>query len=271
MRHPMVGFRHCQAAGSAAASIGVYQYVRHPQCLRDGRTGSPPEACLTCKAAIAAGNIATVFSGLRPFRHWDTARLARLSSKVARRAAGVYLIATPVAHEPGLCREESMRKSVILLGACTGLVAFAAQAQVPQLSGSYALILDQTCQATIAVTQNPTGGDLTSVFPNNNGSIEKLIGTATFNVSAGTVTINDISDTGSQTIWQEPTGTVGSAMAEASGSLSGPYSNTATTLTIGSKVLNVVYGNIVNGVANYLTLLALKPPNCTMSGTAQHQ
>ena len=163
----------------------------------------------------------------------------------------------------------------------------------PKLSGIYAFSLNEYCQVTVGTdTFNNivvrTGaadadGDfsdgttsLASIFDRtvDDGKISITTAKATFNPTSGTAVLSGLSDKGSVLLVQglsDPSENL--AEIPFGGANPVNYSNTASTLTINGLTFNVSYGNIVSGVAKYVTFSGLdsQKPGCAEQGTAVHQ
>ena len=185
-----------------------------------------------------------------------------------------------------------MNRRVLVLVAVVCLLPVSAIASgPPKLSGNYAFSLNQYCQVAVGtdtfnniVVRTGTvdaDGDfsdgttsLASVFDKtvDDGKISLTTAKATFNSTSGTVVMSGLSDKGSVLLVQglsDPSENL--AEVPSGGTLN--FSNTASTLTINGLTWNVAYGNIVSGIAHYVTFTGIdsQKPGCADQGFAVRQ
>ena len=153
-------------------------------------------------------------------------------------------------------------------------IALPAEADTPQLSGTYAITITTLCQAqfSTSLVGGQSNNAVETIDTHNTGKIESATGTATF--SGGQISGSTLGGKGDLTVIENNGAFQGNqfGIATESGGINGPYSNTATTLTLGGTTYNAAYGNIVNNVANYVTFLMVDTTkDCVEQGTAVHQ
>jgi surface antigen len=145
-----------------------------------------------------------------------------------------------------------MRES-IFLAAAAALIITPAWATTPKISGKYVVNYNEICQQNDPDIQFASQGQTNT---------ETLL--ANFNSTSGTVKLS-----GSVTYGP----LVGSYVALATTPMSEntTYSNTATTVTIGSTTFNVLYGPLKNGIAQSAVFSGVSSGLCAASATAIHQ
>lgn len=126
----------------------------------------------------------------------------------------------------------------------------AANAAPPIMSGKYVTNYNEICQA------NGQSG--------NGGASYAQAVIANFNNSAHTVKISGTSVTGPLTNASCCSANYTSSPI----SMSGSYSNTATTITIGQTTYNILYGPVKNGIAQSATFVGITNGGCSASATA---
>jgi hypothetical protein len=152
------------------------------------------------------------------------------------------------------------------------LLSIDAKAQ-PALSGSYAYSLNRECQVNLKQIQsqcsNNCGADIQDIKTNNTGRFYHAIATATF---TGTqMTLNGKAGKGA-VLFYNPKSGAGDFFSAVTLSGTVSYSNTDTTFTFAGNKYNAVYGNIVNGAADYVTFERIDTVNeCVEYGTLVHQ
>jgi len=160
-----------------------------------------------------------------------------------------------------------IRVILTILGAF--LFVQTAQAAAPILSGSYAVTLTDTCQAAIGTMTNPRTGNVEALETFTTGKLSQTVGTLTFDPATQTAQLSATMIKGSLLIVRGIPG--GSHMATSTESGSTAYSNTDSTLVIESQTYSAAYGNIVAGVAQYVTFVGSKSPQCVERGVAVHE
>jgi len=145
-----------------------------------------------------------------------------------------------------------MRK-VILLAAAAALFAAPALATTPVISGKYIVNYNEICQQNDAHIQFAGQGQTNA---------ETLL--ANFDTANATVKL-----TGSVTYAPLVGNYIAPATTTVSQSLA--YSNTATTVTIGSTTFNALYGPLKNGVAQSAVFSGISSGLCSASATAIKQ
>ena len=137
--------------------------------------------------------------------------------------------------------------------ATTVLSAQAFAGTVPTLSGKYATNYNEICQQN-----NP------NIPVQGAGATYTEALVANFNATGGTVALKGTEIYGPL---------VGSyvALTQSPFSESTTFSNTATTVTIGTTTLNVVYGTVKNGVAQSAVLSGIDSAGCADSAVAIRQ
>jgi len=166
---------------------------------------------------------------------------------------------------------------LICVAACLSAlfaIAFPAHADTPQLSGTYAVTITTLCQAqfSTSLVGGQSNNAVESIDTHNSGKIETGMGIATF--SGGQISGSSLGGKGDLTVIENNGAFQGDqfGIASESGSVSGAYSNTSSTLTFGGVTYNAAYGNIVNNVANYVTFLFVDTTkDCIEQGIAVHQ
>ncbi len=136
-----------------------------------------------------------------------------------------------------------------------------ATAAVPQFSGTYIYQSEETCPATLAVTQvtsntSPLKGAIINLIASSMGDLSTNNFAVTFTPGAGTPYAGTIAGSGFKEdlgalVRVTGTGQTSSGPSQKAASVSGTFSNTANSLTIAGKdtqVLNVVYGTVKTGI-----------------------
>jgi hypothetical protein len=156
-----------------------------------------------------------------------------------------------------------MRLAVAVVNAIALLLlgSAAIAAGKPRLVGVYAYTINSPCQAKIGTIKDGDGDvvSLNGYF----GEIYHEIGTATF--SAGTLSLTGTRVRGALAIVDG----VGRKMsAPTATSMSVPFSNTASTITVGGKTWPAVYASIDgNNVAHFMSFLNRDGTDCATTGT----
>jgi len=165
-----------------------------------------------------------------------------------------------------------MKVRLFLLVALVSLFPLDALAATPKLSGNYAFSLSQSCQITLSTFPDQSTGDVSALETIDDGKISQSVALATFS-KTGTVSVSGAQVKGSALLVPGLSGT-DESMSGSPFSGSFAYSiPDASTLVINSVQYHAVYGNIVGGIAKYVTFLVQDPnkPGCVESGTAVHQ
>jgi uncharacterized membrane protein len=164
-----------------------------------------------------------------------------------------------------------MKIKLFLLVALVSLFPLDALAAAPKLSGPYAFSPSQSCQITLSTFPDQSTGDVAALETINDGKISQGIALATFNKT--TVSLSGAQVKGSALLVPGLSG-ADESMGET------PFSGTfnysipnASTLILNGIQYHAVYGNIVAGIAKYVTFLVQDPnkPDCVENGTAVHQ
>lgn len=187
-----------------------------------------------------------------------------------------------------------MNTRILMLVAVVCLLPLDAFAGTPKLSGTYAFSLNESCQISVGThtysilqqsgVATDSDGDNNWVTNNtapvfdttiDDGKISVTTATARFNPKIGTVVVSGFTDKGSILQAEGLSDPTMDDLAEKpfGGATAVNYSNTASTLTINGLTWNVAYGNIVSGVAKYVTFSGIETekPSCAEQGTAVHQ
>jgi hypothetical protein len=153
-----------------------------------------------------------------------------------------------------LIGENSMRALPAIAALASSLIfAPALAGSVPTISGKYATAYNEICQANNPSNPTPGVGETYS---------QTVI--ASFDSKAGTVKITGTSVTGPL---------IGNyvALSQSPISESGPYSNTATTLSIGGATFNIAYGPVKNGIAQTAVFGGISSGGCAATAVAIRQ
>jgi hypothetical protein len=175
-----------------------------------------------------------------------------------------------------------MKFKVLLMIAAACLLPLDAIAATPKLSGNYALSLSQNCQVTVGTSTydnielgNATTTTLANLFDQtiDDGKLSQSVGTATFNQSTHTLSFSGTQVKGSVLI-VPGLSSDSELMTSSPDSGSFGYSvPSSSSLVLGGVTYQAAYGNIVNGIAKYVTFVTQDPskPACSDYGTAVHQ
>jgi len=153
-------------------------------------------------------------------------------------------------------------RTILLTGAAV-LLAQSAMAKTPEISGDYYFNMSEFCQPVI----DPWPGGSTLLY---NGLHSATTAVADFDSSTGKVSATGDTISGDQMVTNSTAGNV----TATSYSLSGAYSNTATTLTIGTATYTIDYKTVVKGLARsfhfYTTATegGATAANCAIEGNA---
>ena len=163
------------------------------------------------------------------------------------------------------------------------LLGTAAATATPVLSGAYTVTARDLCQQRLIADFNNSGGpnvvDALNFSSGDVPSAQTLI-TAKFIPAKSKITVTGFVDEGSGFLLQSTgskSGSQGTALNERvqSGSIS--YSNTDTTITIGNRTYNAIYGQIdKNGIAHTMAFMGLytdgnPPDTCSEQDEAIRQ
>jgi hypothetical protein len=149
-----------------------------------------------------------------------------------------------------------MRRTLALCGAMAALfICGPAMAQsVPVLSGKYATTYNEICQAGTDAANYSTGATYNQIL------------VAAFNSATNTVTL-----TGSSVYGPLVVNGARAKLAQATVNKSYPYSNTATTITIGKDTFNALYGPLILGQPQWAVFGGISSGGCSASAVAIRQ
>jgi hypothetical protein len=164
----------------------------------------------------------------------------------------------------------------------------AANAAVPELSGTYTYQSEETCPAVLAATQATSGPDkgaIINLIASSLGDLSTNDFAVTFTPGAGTPNAGKIAGSGFKAdlgplLRVTGTGQSSSGASEKASSVSGTFSNTVNSITIAGKnkqVYNVVYGTVKAGIVQtaLFSLLAndgsAAAPTCLEHGSLTHE
>lgn len=149
-----------------------------------------------------------------------------------------------------------MRWKLPLCGTIAALFACGpAMAQaVPVLSGKYATTYNEICQAATNTANYSTG------------AIYNQILVAEFDTAAKTVTLTGTSVYGPLVANGAP-----AKLAQTAVNKNYPYSNTATTITIGKDTFNALYGPLILGMPQWAVFGGISSGGCSASAVAIRQ
>jgi hypothetical protein len=172
------------------------------------------------------------------------------------------------------------RRAMLMAGAAAaigqlGLLGAPASAAppsaTPTLSGSYAFAMTVICQAAIFTSVvDPLSGVLNSLVVNNSGNLTQRVGIADFDSSTHQFTFSGTNLSAPQV----QLNVTGFGLSQAPETVAVPYSNTATTMTLGDSLpYSVAYANVTGGIAHYFAFAGTDSANsgCTHSGNAMRQ
>jgi hypothetical protein len=126
---------------------------------------------------------------------------------------------------------------------------------VPVLSGKYATTYNEICQARANTTNDSPGATYNQILVADFDNTKKTVKVTGTSVYGALVVLNG-----------EPTG-----FTQASIDASYPYSNTATTITIGSHTFNALYGPLVLGTPQWAIFGGISGDSCSASAVAIRQ
>lgn len=150
-----------------------------------------------------------------------------------------------------------MQRNLLLPGAAAVLLVWQpAMAQtVPVLSGKYATTYNEICQARTGATNYSAGATYNQILVadfDHAGKTVKVTGTS---VSGALVAANG-----------EP-----AKLTQTPIDASYPYSNTATTITIGNRTFKALYGPLILGTPQWTIFGGLSSESCSASAVAIRQ
>jgi hypothetical protein len=153
--------------------------------------------------------------------------------------------------------EGFMRRKLMLSGAAAVLfICRPVMAQtVPVLSGKYATTYNEICQAGTNTTSASAGATYNQILVADFDNVSKTVKVTGTSVSGALVAVNGESTRLTQTAID--------AMY--------PYSNTATTITIGSHTFNALYGPLILGTPQWALFGGISSDNCSASAVAIRQ
>jgi hypothetical protein len=140
----------------------------------------------------------------------------------------------------------------------------------PTLSGSYAFAMTVICQTGIFTSMDPITHAVNSFVVTNSGNLTQRVGVADFNSSTHQFTFSGTNLNAPQVQQNVP----GFGLSQAPETVAIPYSNTATTLTLGDSLpYSVAYANVTGGIAQYFVFAGRDAADsgCTHSGNAMRQ
>jgi len=183
----------------------------------------------------------------------------------------------------GTTRKVAARRTMPMAGAGTVLVAAIGQlgllgtpasaappSATPALSGSYAFAMTVICQTSIFTSTDPITHAVNSLVVSNSGNLTQRVGVATFNSSTHQFTFSGTNLNGPQ-VQQN---VAGFGLSQAPETVTIPYSNTTTTLTLGDSLpYSATYADVTGGIAHYFVFAGRDAANsgCTHSGNAMRQ
>jgi hypothetical protein len=149
-----------------------------------------------------------------------------------------------------------MQWKLLLSGATAVLICEPVMAQsVPVLSGKYATTYNEICQAGTNETKYSAGATYNQIL------------VADFDNAAKTVKVTGTSIYGPLVVVNgAPTG-----LTQTSINTTYPYSNTATTITIGSHTFNALYGPLFSGMPQWAVFSGISTSGCSASAVAIRQ
>jgi len=150
-----------------------------------------------------------------------------------------------------------MQWKLLLSGAAAGLfVCGPVMAQsVPVLSGKYATTYNEICQAGTNATKYSAGSTYNQIL------------VADFDKAAKTVKLTGTSVSGALVVANGAP----AKLTQTSINTSYSYSNTATTITIGSDTFNALYGPLILGMPQWAMFGGISSGGCSASAVAIRQ
>lgn len=150
-----------------------------------------------------------------------------------------------------------MQRKLLLSGAAAALFvcrAVAAQT-VPVLSGKYAATYNEICQARTSTTNYSAGGIYNQVLVADFDNVTKTVKVTGTSVYGALVAMNG-----------EP-----AKLTQTAVDAIYPYSNTATTITIGSHTFKALYGPLISGMPQWALFGGISGDSCSASAVAIRQ
>jgi len=150
-----------------------------------------------------------------------------------------------------------MQCKLLLFGAAAVLfICGPVMAQpVPVLSGKYATTYNEICQAGTNTTSHSAGATYNQILVADFSKATKTVSLIGTSVSGSLVVVNGA-----------PAG-----LTQTSINTSYPYSNTATTITIGSDTFKALYGPLILGMPQWLVFSGISSRGCSASAVAIRQ
>lgn len=152
--------------------------------------------------------------------------------------------------------ENFMQRKMMLSGAAAVLfICRPVMAQtVPMLSGKYATTYNEICQARMNTTNDSAGATYNQILVADFDNIRKTVKVTGTSVS-GALVVNGES----------------AKLTQTSIDATYPYSNTATTITIGSRTFNALYGPLILGTPQWALFGGISNDSCSASAVAIRQ
>jgi hypothetical protein len=150
-----------------------------------------------------------------------------------------------------------MRWQLFPFGAATVLLACGpVMAQtVPVLSGKYATTYNEICQAGTNATNDSAGATYNQILVADFDSAKKTVRLAGTSVSGALVVANGAA----------------AKLTQAAINASRPFSNTATTITIGRDTFNALYGPLIMAMPQWMMFSGITSDGCSASAVAIRQ
>jgi hypothetical protein len=169
----------------------------------------------------------------------------------------------------------------IALSTAMAAALFCGPASAQTISGKYIVTVTKLCQLTGTYNFSTAGlgQNYVNEIESSGSNFKQSMYQATFSPTKGNVTISGFDNGGDLEIFHitgSIVATLGSTITQAPNSGKTPYSNTATTFTIGGQTLNAMYGQIdKKGVAHYVTFQGVfagdSGQECTEQGVVSAQ
>ena len=150
-----------------------------------------------------------------------------------------------------------MRRKIMLSGAAAVLfICRPVMGQtVPMLSGKYATTYNEICQARTNPANSSAGATYNQILVADFDNVRKMVKVTGTSVSGPLVVANGESAKLTQTPIDATY----------------PYSNTATTITIGNHTFNALYGPLILGMPQWTLFSGISNENCSASAVAIRQ
>ena len=126
---------------------------------------------------------------------------------------------------------------------------------VPMLSGKYATTYNEICQAQMNTTNVSAGATYNQILVADFDNVRKTVKVTGTSVSGALVVVNGES----------------AKLTQTSIDATYPYSNTATTITLGSHTFNALYGPLILGVPQWALFGGISNDSCSASAVAIRQ